>query len=140
MIALAKSSTVFFSGVVIGCFVKGKVLDVGAITKLVVCISADGLHFRTTHQVPAKIDHVDAQVDQRPSTGSLLVSKPSTRISQTAQAGCFGVVDIPEVSRINELLQELSIRIVSSDKPDLQDLAAAFYCLLDFQSAFNRCG
>ncbi|MNN50404.1 hypothetical protein D3C81_1649880 [compost metagenome] len=67
--------------VVICRLIKGIVLDIRAIAQFRVNVATHGLHLRSAHQVPAEVDDVHADVDQRTAARACLVGKPAARIA-----------------------------------------------------------
>ncbi|MNP47589.1 hypothetical protein D3C76_1416540 [compost metagenome] len=66
-----------------------------AVTKFVVRIPAYGFHFRFAHKVPAQVDNVNADIDQRAAARALLIREPAARIAEAPDQAGFGEINVP---------------------------------------------
>ena len=67
---------------------------------------------------------MDAQVDERAAGREILVAEPAAGRAVAAQVGRFGVVNVPEIAVVHEILEDGAVVAVAADKADHQELSA----------------
>src|SRR5690606_8317820 len=96
------------------------------------------LYLRTAHQVPAQVDDVNTDVDQRTAAGTFNVGEPAARVTNAADARSFCVINLAEFTIVDELFYDARIGSISEYETDLQRFAAFANGFFDGQSLFYR--
>ena len=80
----------------IRCKIRRLGLEVGAVAELFGSHGINGDRLRIAHGIPHKIDHMHAEINERPAAGARFVAEPAAGVAVAAQIGRFGIIDVAE--------------------------------------------
>ncbi len=110
----------------------------GTVAEFAIRIAADGDRFGFAHQIPAQIDRMDANIDQRSAAGTFEIREPAARIAEPADQAGFGIIDAAQIARVDKAFEHVDIGSVAANVTDLKGFARFPDGLLDRQRFVDR--